>query len=128
RVTYNYDYEGEYRLRVTLVPSAGYQVESEYNDSLNNANTPGLALASVSGVNHLQATIAGAIVTGDGGDYYYLGNLVGGTTISLKESQPSLSTLSEILTVVNSSGTAVATSAGGATNFSYTLPVGKDGK
>src|SRR5207248_1960619 len=26
RVTYNYDYESEYRLRVTLVPSASYQV------------------------------------------------------------------------------------------------------
>ena len=110
RVTYYYDYEGEYRLRATLAPSATYQVETEYNDAVYSANSPALTAVAIGGANHLQAQIAGAIVTGDGGDFYNLGNLVAGTAISLTESQASLSPLSAVLAVVNSSGNAVAPS------------------
>jgi hypothetical protein len=128
RVTYNYDYEAEYRFRITLVPSASYQVESENNDSVGNANSPTFTLSNIAGTNHVQTSIAGAVVTGDGGDFYYLGNLIGGTQINLSESQPGTSSLSDILAVVNSAGTVVASSAAGAASLSYTIPAGSDGK
>src|SRR5205807_9937195 len=37
RVTYNYDYEGEYRFRITLAPPA-LQAEGEDNSSIGHAN------------------------------------------------------------------------------------------
>ena len=124
RVTYNYDYEGEYRFRVTLAaPNSGIQMETESNDSTGSANTPTLTLAS----GHLKATVGGAITTGDGGDFYNLGNATVGTAITLTESQPSTSSLSDILAIVNSAGTVVATSAAGATSLSYTIPSGANG-
>jgi len=75
RVAYNYDYEGEYRLRATLVPSATYQVETENNDSVSNAKRPPWPDHRGRQELHQQATIAGAVVMGDGGDFFYLGNL-----------------------------------------------------
>src|SRR5260221_7745476 len=122
-VRYTNGYEGESRLRFpTVTPPV--QMESENNDSVGNAN--GLVLAN-STVGHLQATIAGYVGLSDGGDYYRLGNLTAGTTISLGESQPGTSSLSAVLAILNSSGTAVATSAAGAISFTYTIPTGGDG-
>src|SRR6185436_13034125 len=51
-VSYYYEYYGEYRLRVTLAPPP-IQLESEGNDNLNQANTPGLAVAA----GHQTATV-----------------------------------------------------------------------
>lgn len=124
----NCDYEGEYRLRVTLAPSAALQMESEGNDSIANADIPVLAAVPVSGLVHQRASIAAALATGDGGDFYSLGTLTAGTAITLNESQPATSGLSGVLAILDSAGKAVATSAAGATNLGYTLPTGSDGK
>ncbi len=124
----NYDYEGEYRLRVTLVPSATTQMDSEPNDGINNANSPAFNAVAVNGSTHLKASIAGGILDGDGGDVYYLGNLLSGTVINLTETQPSTSGLSAFLAVLDPNGSVVAKSAAGAASFSYTLPIGASGR
>jgi hypothetical protein len=72
-VRYNYDYQGEYRVRVTL-SDPPLQMETEDNGSTGNADAPVL---SANGA-HQQAMVAGYISTGDGGDYYLLGNSDGG--------------------------------------------------
>ncbi len=130
RVRYSYDFQGEYRLRVTLAP-AGVQAEYDYstgtaNDSTSNANVVALSNVQVGGVTHQQATVLGALTTGDGGDFYRLGNLTAGTAISLSQSQPSTSGLSAVLAIYQGN-TQVAVSAAGATSFSYTIPSGGDG-
>jgi len=122
-VRYNYDYEGEYRIRVTLA-APGTQVESESNDSIASANVPTLALTSPG---HVTATMAGSINTNDGGDYFKLGNITAGVGITLGETQPSTSLLSDVLAIVKSDGTVLATSAAGAASLSYTIPSGGDG-
>lgn len=101
RVSYNNDYESEYRIRVTLA-AAGTQMESETNDAIGSANVPTLALVTVNSIVHQQAKIAGYLNLIDGGDVYKLGNLTAGTTITLGETQPSTSGLSDILAVLNS--------------------------
>src|SRR5262249_32420891 len=112
RVSVNYGYEGEYRFRATLAP-AGTQMEAEANDSTGSANVPALALQGSAPV-HQVATVAGYVGLADGGDYYKLGNISAGTTINLGQSKPSNSALAGVLAVLNSAGTAGATSAAGA--------------
>ncbi len=130
RVRYSYDFQGEYRLRVTLAP-AGVQAEYDYstgtaNDTTSNANVVALSNVQVGGVTHQQATVLGALTTGDGGDFYRLGNLTAGTAISLSQSQPSTSGLSAVLAIYQGN-TQVAVSSAGASGFSYTIPSGGDG-
>ncbi|MCY2986427.1 MAG: FG-GAP-like repeat-containing protein [Planctomycetota bacterium] len=126
RVSTWQDYESEYRFRVTLAPAATMQMETENNDSTANASVPSLALVPVAGVTHQQATIAGAITTGDGGDFYKLGNLTAGTAITLTQAEPSTSPLSATLAVVNAAGSPVAASEFGS-GLTYTVPAGGDG-
>ncbi|MCY2989793.1 MAG: FG-GAP-like repeat-containing protein, partial [Planctomycetota bacterium] len=126
RVSTWQDYESEYRFRVTLATAGPLQIETESNDTTGAANVPNLALVPVVGVTHQQATIAGAVTTGDGGDYYKLGNLTAGTAITLTQAEPSTSPLSGTLTVVNAAGAAVAAAEFG-TGLTYNLPAGGDG-
>src|SRR5207237_6066511 len=101
----------------------GTQVESESNDSVGTANVPTLASTSLG---HATATVAGSINTIDSGDFYKLGNISQGTTITLRATQPSTSSLLAVLAIVKSDGTVVATSTAGASLLSYTIPSGGD--
>lgn len=117
-----YDYQGEYRIRVTLA-APPIRLESEGNDTIASADLP----AWVRSGNHLQATNAGYLSVGDGGDYYQLGHLLGGASVTFAVRQPSSSGLAGILSVYNASGTVVTNSTAGATNFTFIVPVGQDG-
>jgi hypothetical protein len=111
RVTSYYDYEAEYRIRVTLA-APGTQMETEGNDALTSANTLSFAQASGS---KLVATVAGAITTGDGSDYYYLGNLPAGVAINLSTLLPGTSILSpKVEVLLGPSGTVLADGDGNA--------------
>src|SRR5437763_16268305 len=101
-------------------------MEPENNDSIGNANVPTLALQGTAPV-HQVATVAGYLGLSDGGDYYKLGNISAGTTMTLGQKEPASSGLSGILAILNSSGTAVATSAAGAGSLIYVIPSGGDG-
>lgn len=123
RVSRWYDYFGEYRLRVTLAPGS-VQFESEQNDSLGQANAVDFGLAG----GPQSATLMGYLnVIDRPGDFYNLGNLAAGTTITLNEQQPSSSTISGRLTIFNAQGTAVMQGNPGAAALNYTLPQGGDG-
>jgi hypothetical protein len=115
-VRYNYDYQGEYRVRVTL-SDPPLQWETEDNGSTGNADAPVL---SANGA-HQQAMVAGYVSTGDSGDYYLLGNLTEGTTITLGLSQPSTSGLDGELAIFR--GTTLVASGSDA----YEIPSGGDG-
>jgi hypothetical protein len=122
RVTANYDFQGEYRLRVTMVRPP-MQLESEGNDEIANAN----GLSFVKSTDHLSASVAGYIGYNDGGDFHYLGNLLGGATVSIGERQPSDSGLAAILSIYYGSGELLTNSAAGAAGLSFTVPEGKEG-
>ncbi|MEW6157554.1 MAG: FG-GAP-like repeat-containing protein, partial [Verrucomicrobiota bacterium] len=122
RVSYNYDYFGEYRLRVTLARPP-MQMESEDNNNLNQADAPALTLAT----GRQTASVLGYIGVGDPeGDFFRLGNLAAGTTITLGLTQPSTSGLAGVLSIYNSSGANVATSAAGASSLEFTVPAEGD--
>src|SRR6185436_4342585 len=121
-VSYNNQYFGEYRLRVTLVRPP-VQLESENNDSVGSANILTYAL----GGGHQSASVAGYIGYGDSGDFFGLGNLSAGTAITLSNRQPSTSGLLGIMGIYTSAGALVTNSAPRATNFVYTIPSGSDG-
>ncbi len=118
RVSPYYGYYGEYDFRVTLAPSATIQEGSQSNNSIGNASPVTLTLSSPG---HIDAAVAGAISTGDSGDYYQLGNLTPGSTITLTPTLPSTSTLSPILALYNSAGTQLAVSNPGDTSLSYSV-------
>ena len=122
RVAANYDYEGEYRFRVTLVRPP-LQLENEGNNSLASANALSLTLTNA----HLHANLAGYLGVGDSGDYFSLGNLPAGSTGNIGVSEPSASGLGETLWIYNSSGVLLTNSAAGVTNFTFTVPPGQGG-
>src|SRR5205823_2418248 len=67
-----------------------------------------------------RAAIAGALVAGDGGDYFALGNLNTGNSISLSVSLPSFGTLASgnvMLSIERAGGVALVTSTSGALNY-----------
>ncbi len=120
RVSYNWDYYAEYRLRLTLVPDP-VQVETEDNGSVGAADQPVLTLDG----NRQEATVFGYCSLGDAaGDYYRLGNLAEGTTIALTLRQPASSPLVPVLAIYRSNGDLAASSPPGTTDLSYDLGVG----
>jgi len=123
RVAASQDYQGEYRLRVTLARPP-LQLSNESNTSIGSARAVGLTPTNNY---HLAAAIAGYLSAGDGQDYYSLGNLLGGTTISLNFRGPASSGLAEIVWIYNSAGTIVTNSRPGVTNFTFTVPAGSNG-
>src|ERR1035438_1627954 len=68
RVSLNWDYEGEYRLRVSLA-TPPLQMESEANDSISQAN---MLIWNTNGTT-LSASVAGYIDTSGNLDYFNLG-------------------------------------------------------
>ncbi|MEI6783705.1 MAG: FG-GAP-like repeat-containing protein, partial [Verrucomicrobiota bacterium] len=123
RVAANYDYQGEYRLRVTLARPP-VQLTSESNTGIGSAWAVPLKLASGS---HLTSSTAGYLSVGDGADYYTFGNLLGGTTLSVGFRQPSSSGIAPILYLYNSAGALMTNTAPGATNLVFTIPPGSNG-
>ena len=123
RVSYNNDFQGEYRIRITtLAPPT--QFETEANNTIAQANALSLTLSN----GHLIGNIAGYISGSDtSGDYYSLGQIAAGTMITVSTVQPSTSGFSTQISIHDSTGNAVATSVAGATNFSYTVPGGQGG-
>ncbi|NGO38261.1 hypothetical protein G4L39_02470, partial [Limisphaera ngatamarikiensis] len=128
RVSYNYDYWGEYRLRV-LVVSPPWQLEAEDNNTVAQANVP---VFTRQGTNQW-ALIAGYLRAGDPGDVYalrnlppdaqnYLLDLPAGTEIRLTLTLPATSPLIPILEVLNNAGTTLLAGAAGQTNLSYVVP------
>ncbi|MBI5387108.1 MAG: VCBS repeat-containing protein [Verrucomicrobia bacterium] len=121
-VSQNWGYTGEYRFRVTLARPP-MQLESEDNNNTSQADP----LTFVSNAGHQQATVLGYESSADGSDFYQLGNLSAGTTIQLGLTRPNSSHLLADLVIYNSAGAVVAISVAGATNLTYTVPVGGDG-
>ncbi|MHB8519117.1 MAG: FG-GAP-like repeat-containing protein [Limisphaerales bacterium] len=123
RVASNYDYQGEYRIRLTIARPP-LQLEGENNGSIGQANPVTLTRTN----NHLQGSIAGYLGVGDGaGDYYSLGNLLGGASLNLNFKEPATSGLAEILWIYNSAGVFMTNSTAGAASFTFTVPTGQDG-
>src|SRR5579885_1199750 len=102
-------------------------MEAEPNDAIAGANTVNLTPVPVGSFTHLQATVAGAVTTADGGDFYQLGNLTAATAVTLALAQPSASPLQGVLAILDGGGNVVATSPAGAASLGYTVPAGQDG-
>ena len=123
RVSENYTFRGEYRLRVTRIPATiGFEVED--NNALAGANYP----VFVSTNNQMSASMAGYLSYGDAaGDHFDLGFLEAGTTVNLLLQQPTSAGIRGILAVVDASGQTRASSASGATNLVFSIPTGASG-
>ncbi|TVR54622.1 MAG: hypothetical protein EA425_01565, partial [Puniceicoccaceae bacterium] len=122
RVGTNWNYFGEYRVLLTLIPGE-WQVESEGNDTVSAANT--LNLAFEDGVQRGQ--VFGYIRTSGDRDVFALGNLGEGTEIRLARDRPSRSSLEGLLEVLDAGGTVVAAGAPGEESLSFTIPAEADG-
>jgi hypothetical protein len=121
RVSYNYDYRGEYRVRVNLL-RGGLQSEGDTQANDRPGSPSGLTFALEGG--KLVARVAGAISTGDGPDHFRLGDLSEGTTVRLAlESVPG-TTLAARLALVRPDGTEVAVGAEGATTLVHEVGAG----
>ncbi|MFN7140013.1 MAG: FG-GAP-like repeat-containing protein, partial [Limisphaerales bacterium] len=116
-------YTGEYRLRVTLAP-APWQLESEDNNTVNQANVPVFVRA---GTNQW-AKVLGYMRHSDPGDVFGIGNLSGETSMRASFSTPASSPLIGVLEVLNGAGAVVAAASPGVTNISYNVPNGQSGQ
>jgi hypothetical protein len=122
RVSYNYNYFGEYRFNLVKVPPQ-IQVETEDNNSLNNANVLNFALIG----NNRVANITGVIHINDtAGDYFKIGNLSYGSSINLSLFQPDDYKFPSILEIYNQSGQLLTNTSVTGTNLSYNIPIGGD--
>ncbi|TVR48225.1 MAG: hypothetical protein EA425_14760, partial [Puniceicoccaceae bacterium] len=119
RVGTNWNYFGEYRIVLTLLPPE-WQVESEGNDSVSAANT--LNLSFEDGVQRGQ--VFGYIRTSGDRDVFALGNLSAGTEIRLQQARLAYSELDGVLEILDSSGSVVAAEAPGLSSLVYTVPEG----
>ncbi len=122
RVSYYYNYTGEYRLRVTLAPPP-WQLESEDNNSVAQAKAPAFPRQ---GTNQT-ARVLGYLRAGDPGDVFWLGNLSEATQIRMAYRLPGTSMLVGIAEVLDNSGAVVASAAAGETNLNYTVPMAQGG-
>src|SRR5262249_49629323 len=108
RVQYNYDYEGEYQLRIfTAGPSV--QVEREPNNDTSHA-TP---VTFVTSGGTSSATVTGAISSSSDLDYFSLGTVSAGQTILLSSRKPSYSGLDPVVSVYNATNGYVVESGNG---------------
>jgi subtilase family serine protease len=118
-VSYNHDYWGEYRLRVTLA-RGGVQMESEDNNAISQADAPVLELAG----GKQAGRVHGYIGVGDpNGDYYLLGNQTVGTRIALALTRPASSSLSWTLAIFLADGTKVAEEVGSPASLTHDVAV-----
>ena len=97
---YSDDYNGEYRLAVT-VARPPLQMESEPNDDTGAADDLTLTLTN----GEHRASVAGYIGVGDtDGDFFSLGTLASGTVINVTVTNPADSALKSHLQVLDSDG------------------------
>jgi hypothetical protein len=134
RVSYNYSYWGEYRLRVSLAPGP-WQLEAEDNNAVGQANQP---VFTRDGTNQW-AKVLGYIRYADPGDVFALSYAPLGRTepvfvlpensqIRLSLNRPASSGLDPILEILNASGTVVASAPAGTTNLTHTVAGGAAGR
>ena len=117
-----YQYYGEYRFRVSLMPP-GTQLESEDNNSTGQSDPVSFTLAG----NQLSATMGGYLAGYDtSGDHFNLGNLAAGTQVSATLRLPSTSTLTPVLTLYKNDGTQITPDTLTATQLVYTLKPGDE--
>ncbi|MBN2704478.1 MAG: VCBS repeat-containing protein, partial [Pontiellaceae bacterium] len=102
RVSYNYQYWGEYHLAVQCVHPP-MQLESEVNDTTGNATVPTFGLRN----GRQEADVGGFALFNTGYDYYNLGNLASGTVVQASIDFPSFSSEHPELQLVGSSGTVI---------------------
>ncbi|HEX7863031.1 MAG TPA: FG-GAP-like repeat-containing protein [Verrucomicrobiae bacterium] len=122
-VRYNYQYFGEYRLRVTLAPTP-VQIETEDNNQTSQANFPALALNT----HTLSAKVLGYISAGDqSGDYYALGNLGVGASINVNFRETVRGPFDQTIRILDRTGAAVFTATEGATNAAFIVPADNQG-
>jgi len=121
RVSPNYNYFGEYRIRVTLA-SPPIQAESEGNDSAYYANTLSYTVTN----NHQKATVLGYYSSADGGDFFKLGTLVSGSSINLSLTQPGSSGLVGGMSITDPAGNTLAYSKERGTNLTFTVSTNGD--
>ena len=116
---YNYDYRGEYRIRVSLA-RAGLQMEVENsgNDSLSGANALGFQLQG----HQRSARVAGYIGVGDSIDTFRLGYLSAGTTAHIGRTYPTSSSLKSRLAIVRNDGTVLAQGGPDDASINFVVP------
>ena len=117
---YSSGYQGEYRLRVTLVRPP---IQMEWED--NGSPSAAIAMAFTTN-NPQQASVFGYISSADGGDFYTFGNLAGGSTISLGLTLPNRGALVPGL-VIYRNGTAVTNSQPADAGLAYRVLAGAEG-
>ncbi|KAF0094832.1 MAG: fibronectin type III domain-containing protein [Puniceicoccaceae bacterium 5H] len=118
-----YDYYDEYRFRLSLADEA-FQLESENNDSINNADALNLSIDNGA----LRAKVLGqATVDDDDGDYFSLGNYADGATITLTFTNGEDSSLNPKLWIYTSDDVVRKEGAVGETTISYTVTSGTEG-
>jgi hypothetical protein len=98
-VSYNYDYEGEYRFRVSTVTPSLQAEGAESNDSVSSAGT----LTLTTNGSDKTASVAGTIYSNADLDYYSLGTISSGQTIFLSTRKPAASNLDPIVGIYTSS-------------------------
>ena len=119
---------GSYELRVDL--ARGMQLESDAcysNDSIAGANALTMSAAGT----QQQATVAGTVMAPEGSntdeDYFALGALNVGNQVELNLQLPAGSTLNGMVTLVNSSGAAVADTDGNPADGHFLGTIAADG-
>jgi hypothetical protein len=98
---YNYDYQGEYRVRVTLADPP-IQMESEDNNVASSADLPRFTVPETS---RMLGIVAGYVSVADSYDYFALGNLVTGTVIRTATRIPGSSGLEPKVEILYGSST-----------------------
>jgi hypothetical protein len=108
RVSYSYDYQAEYRLRVTLgTPPMAQELED--NGSIAAANAITLATNGDSRV----GSVAGYIRLSGDLDYFNLGVVTNGSTIFLSVRQPSNSRFQPVVSIYNAANVYLAETGAG---------------
>ncbi|HOC01080.1 MAG TPA: FG-GAP-like repeat-containing protein, partial [Verrucomicrobiota bacterium] len=108
RVSYNYDYRGEYQIRVVLTPPEVAQ-ESEDNGSVGSAS----ALPLTGGGDTRSGTAVGFIRTAGDLDYFDLGTLESGQTVFLNARLFDNSTLTPVVSLYDAANGYVVEAPGG---------------
>ncbi len=121
RVSRNYDYRGEYRLRVNLLRGG---LQSEGDTGRNDSPATPSDLAFEPDGNVLRARVAGAISTGDGPDHFLLGNLSEGTTVRMELASMPASTLAGRIALVRPDGSTIVAGDAGQASLTYDVPAG----
>ena len=99
RVSYNYQYFGEYDFRLLLATSP-LLLDQEPNSTIATAN----ALTLTANGNSYVANVAGTLLTSSDLNYFSLGTIQAGNSVLLTTQLPSTSLLSPVVSVYNAAG------------------------